>query len=113
MVEYFNKTINKNYKYLMGKSFRVSGKRKAFLPPTLVFSHRVFRHCQMGSMQNSCVLFGRNYGGRGALELRSLVANPFVHWKKGKQLFDSYSKADNHEFSVEKIQGFKSVNDRK
>lgn len=69
----------------------------------------VFSDIAKGALCKACVLFGRNYGGRGGQELRSLVSTPFINWKKAKQTFDTHSKADYHMFLIEKVQGFMSV----
>jgi len=73
------------------------------------YSWLVFSDVAKGALCKVCVLFGRNHGGRGGQELRSLVATPFINWKKAKQIFDSHSKADYHMLSVEKAQGFMTV----
>ncbi|XP_050063271.1 52 kDa repressor of the inhibitor of the protein kinase-like [Aphis gossypii] len=73
------------------------------------YSWLVFSDVAKGALCKVCVLFGRNYGGRGGQELRSLVAIPFINWKKAKQIFDSHSKANYHMFSIENVQGFMSV----
>lgn len=69
----------------------------------------VFSDVAKGALCKVCDLFGRNYGGRRGQDLRSLVAIPFINWKKTKQIIDSHSKANYHMFSVEKAQGFMSV----
>lgn len=65
------------------------------------YSWLVYSDVVKGALCKVCVLFGRNYGGRGGQELRSLVAILFTNWKKAKQIFDSHSKADYHRFSVD------------
>jgi hypothetical protein len=72
------------------------------------YSWLVFSDVAKGALCKVCVLFGRNHGGRGGQELRSLVV-PFINWKEAKQVFDSYSKADYHMLSVGKAQGFMTV----
>ncbi|XP_060872800.1 52 kDa repressor of the inhibitor of the protein kinase-like [Metopolophium dirhodum] len=55
------------------------------------YSWLVFSDVAKGALCKVCVLFGRNHGGRGGQELRSLVAIPFINWKKAKQIFDSHT----------------------
>jgi len=91
--------------------FPVSDKRRISFQCHLMeqYSWFVFSDAAKGALCKACVLFGRNHGGRGRQELRSLVAIPFINWKKAKQIFDNHSKADYHLFSVEKAQGFMTV----
>jgi len=72
------------------------------------YSWLVFSDVAKGALCKACVLFGRNHGGRSGQE-RSLVAIPFINWKKAKQIIDNHSKEDYHMFSVEKAQGFMTV----
>lgn len=46
------------------------------------YSWLVYSDVAKGALCKVCVLFGRNYGGRGGQDLRSLVAIPFINWKK-------------------------------
>ncbi|XP_060879463.1 52 kDa repressor of the inhibitor of the protein kinase-like [Metopolophium dirhodum] len=55
------------------------------------YSWLVFSDVAKGALCKVCVLFGRNHGGRGGQELRSLVAIPFINWKKAKQIFYSHT----------------------
>lgn len=59
-----------------------------------------------GQMVNIILSFIQILLFRGAQELRSLLAIPFVNWKKAKQILDSHSGAD---YELKKFKGLRQL----
>lgn len=62
-----------------------------------------------GALCKVCVLFRKDFGGRGEQKLGYLVKIPFTKWKNAKEMFQKHEKAEYHRFAMEKAEGFSSV----
>ena len=56
-----------------------------------------------GAFCHFCVLMGKNTGGRGSQNLRKLVKEPFVNYKKAREVFPDHQNHEYHKLAVEKV----------